>query len=191
MTKDSRPRDPSLPGAKACSSVSKAGVNESAKHKKKQSRKSGKKSHLALSVSSSSQLSAESSDGNSDGDTEALLSTSSQRDVEHQNLADLCCHSLPRRNHGLWFARFEAIAEDNNWSGQERLSVPLPKLQGAAGEYVFEVLSNGIRSDYKKLVQELDACYCKVESKQNYRRQLTGISQKPGESEQELAAEIC
>ena len=28
----------------------------------------------------------------------------------------------------------------------------LPKLQGAAGEYVFEVLSKKIRSDYKKLV---------------------------------------
>ena len=66
----------------------------------------------------------------------------------------------------------------------------LPKLQGAAGEYVFEVLSKRIRSDYKKHVQELDACYHKVESKQNYRRQLTGISQKPGKSEQELAAEI-
>ena len=66
----------------------------------------------------------------------------------------------------------------------------LPKSQGSAGEYVFEVLSKRIRSDYKKLVQELDACYCKVESKQNYRRQLTGISQTPGESEQELAAEI-
>ena len=36
----------------------------------------------------------------------------------------------------------------------------------------------------------MDAHYCKVESKQIYRRELTGISQKPGESEQELAAEI-
>ena len=66
----------------------------------------------------------------------------------------------------------------------------LPKLQGVAGEYVFEVLSMKIRSDYKTLLQELDACYCKVESKWKYRRQLTGISQKPSESEQELAAEI-
>ena len=55
---------------------------------------------------------------------------------------------------------------------------------------VFEVLSKNIRSDCKKLVQELDALYHKVDSKQNYRRQLTGISQKPGESQQELAAEI-
>ena len=70
------------------------------------------------------------------------------------------------------------------------LSVLLPKLQCAAGKYVFEVLSKKIGSDYKKLVRELDAHYHKVESKWNYRRQLMGISQKPGESEQELAAEI-
>ena len=55
---------------------------------------------------------------------------------------------------------------------------------------VFEVLPKRIRSDYRKLVRELDAHYCKVELKQNYRRQLTGISQKPGESEQELSAEL-
>ena len=66
----------------------------------------------------------------------------------------------------------------------------LPKLQATAGEYVFEVLPKRIRSDYRKLVRELDACYHKVESKWNYRRQLTGISQMPGESEQELAAEL-
>ena len=66
----------------------------------------------------------------------------------------------------------------------------LPKLQGTAGEYVFEVLPKRIRSDYRKLVRELDTCYHKMESKQNYRRQLTGISQKPGESEQEPAAEL-
>ena len=52
----------------------------------------------------------------------------------------------------VWFSQFEAIADDNEWSEQERLSVLLPKLQGAAGEYVFEVLSKKIRSDYKKLV---------------------------------------
>ena len=57
------------------------------------------------------------------------------------------------------------------------MSVSLLKFQGTTGEYVFEVLSKKIQSDYKKLVQELDACYLKVESRQNYRRQLTGISQ--------------
>ena len=98
--------------------------------------------------------------------------------------------TVKRESWTVWFAQFQAIADDNDWSGPERLSMLLPKLQGPAGEYVFEVLPKRIRSDYRKLVRELDACYCKVESKWNYRRQLTGISQKPGESEQELAAEL-
>ena len=52
----------------------------------------------------------------------------------------------------VWFAQFEAIADDNEWSEQEMLSVLLPKFQGDTGEYVFEVLSKKIRSEYKKLV---------------------------------------
>ena len=36
----------------------------------------------------------------------------------------------------------------------------------------------------------VDAGYWKVESKHNYHRQLNWVSQKPGESEQELATEI-
>ena len=46
----------------------------------------------------------------------------------------------------------------------------LPKLQGAAGEYVFEVLSEKTRSKYKYLVRELEAYYRRVESKRHYRR---------------------
>ena len=166
-------------------------VNRSTKCKRKQSKKSGKKSHIASSMSLSSQSSAESSNSDSDGDTEAMLSTSSQKSCGAPKSGQ-CVPPFTAKKESwtVWFARFKGIADDNEWSGQERLSVLLPKLQGVAGEYVLEVLSKKIRFDYKKLVQELDACYCKVESKQNYRRQLTGISQKPGESEQELAAEI-
>ena len=166
-------------------------VNRSLKCKKKQPGKSGKKSHFAIAVSSSSQLSAETSDSDSEGDTEAMLSTSSQKRCRAPRSGRLVPpFTTKKESWTVWFAWFKAIADDNSWSGPERLSVLLPKLQGAAGEYVFEVLPKRIKSDYRKLVQKLDACYCNVESKQNYRRQLTGISQKPGESEQELAAEL-
>ena len=66
----------------------------------------------------------------------------------------------------------------------------LPKLQGAAGKYVFKVLTlyNQIR------LQEVGKrAGCKVPEggvKMQYHRQLNGISQMHGESEQELAAEI-
>ena len=52
-------------------------VTGSAKHKKKWPGKSGKKSHFCNSCVS--QSSAETSDSDSEGDTEALLSTSSQK----------------------------------------------------------------------------------------------------------------
>ena len=166
-------------------------MNGLAKHKKKWQGKSGKKSCFAVDVLSSSQSSVETSDSDSEGDTEALLSTSSQKRCRAPRSGRLVPPFIAKRESWtVWFARFQAIADDNDWSGPERLSMLLPKLQGAAGEYVFKVLPKRIRSDYRKLVRELDACYCKVESKQNYRRQLTGISQKPGESEQELAAEL-
>ena len=163
--------------------------HKTAKHKRKWSKKSVKKSHLVPSVTSPSQSSAEDSD--SDEDIEALLSTSSQSRWGAPKSGWLVpSFTAKKESWTVWFARFEAKADDNEWSEQEKLSVLLPKLQGAAPEYVFEVLSKKIQSDYKKLVCELDACYCKVDLKQNYRRQLMGISQKPGESEQELAAEI-
>ena len=128
-------------------------VNKSAKCKRKQSKKSGKKSHLASSMSLSSQLSAESSDIESDGDTEALLSTSSQKRCGAPKSGQLVSpFPAKKESWTVWFARLEAIADDNELSGQERLSVLLPKLQGAAGKYVFEVLSKKIRLDYKKLV---------------------------------------
>ena len=109
-------------------------VNGLAKCKKKWPGKSGKKSHFAVDVSSSSQSSVETSDSDSEGDTEALLSTCHpRRDTEHQGWVDWCCHSLTKRESWtVWFAQFEAIADDNDWSGPERLSMLLPKLQGGS-----------------------------------------------------------
>ena len=153
--------------------------------------KSAKKTCLASSASSSSSSGVETSDSYSDGDTGVLLSTSFQSRYEAPKSGRLVPpFTAKKESWTVWFARFKAIANSNEWYEQERLCVVLPKLEGAAGEYVFEVLSKKIWSDYKKLVWELNACYCKVESKQNYRRQLSGISQRPGESEQELASKI-
>ena len=82
-----------------------------------------------------------------------LLSTSSQSRCGTPNCGQLVPpFTAKKESWTVWFARLEAIADDNEWSEQERLSVLLPKLQRAAGEYVFEMLSNKIRSDYKMLV---------------------------------------
>ena len=106
-----------------------------------------------MDVSSSSQSSVETSDSDSEGDTEALLSMSSKKRCGAPRSGQLVLpFTAKRESWTVWFAWFEAIADDNDWSGPERLSMLLPKLQGAAGEYVFEVLPKRIRSDYRKLV---------------------------------------
>ena len=131
-----------------------------AKQKEKESKRSAKKAHLASSASSSSSSGAALSDSDSDGNTEVLLSTSSQSMHGAPKLGRLVPpFTAMKGSWTVWVARFEVIANDNEWSEQERLSVLLQKLQEAAGKYVFEVLSHKIRSDYKKLVQELDAQY--------------------------------
>ena len=122
-----------------------------AKCKRKQPGKSGKKSRFAVDVTSSSQSSGETSNSDSEGDTEALVSTSSQKRCWAPRSGRLVSpFTAKRESWTVWFAQFEAIADDNDWSGPERLSMLLPKLQGAAGEYVFEVLPKRIRSDYRK-----------------------------------------
>ena len=93
-------------------------MNGSAKHKKKQPGKSGKKSCFAMDVSSSSQSSVETSDSDSEGDTEALLSTSSQKRYGAPRSGQLVQpFTAKRESWTVWFAWFKAIADDNDWSG--------------------------------------------------------------------------
>ena len=74
-----------------------------------------------------------------------LLSTSSQSRCGTPKSGWLVPpFSAKKESWTVWFSRFEAIADDNEWSEQESLSVPLPKLQEAAVEYVFEALSKKI-----------------------------------------------
>ena len=41
----------------------------------------------------------------------------------------------------VWFARFHDIAAHRGWGKEKWLDVLLPKMQGAAGDYVFDALS--------------------------------------------------
>lgn len=89
-----------------------------------------------------------------------------------------------------WHARFEAIAVDQGWSTREKLSVMIPKLQGKAGDFVFEILPEERRRSYDVLVKELKTRYRKVESERSFQMQLRKFVQKPGQTEAELAAEL-
>lgn len=59
----------------------------------------------------------------------------------------------------VWKGRFEEVAERGNWTDNDKLDELLPRMQGGAGEFVFEQLPKEIRSDYKKVIQEMDNRY--------------------------------
>ena len=90
----------------------------------------------------------------------------------------------------VWFARFTTVARDHKWKRAERLSVLNAKMIGLAAEYVYGVLSEDVRSDYHQLLTELESRFRKVETKSHYRSRWSTIEQRPGQSEEEYAAEL-
>ena len=94
------------------------------------------------SSSPSSALESESSNSEVERDTQTLLSTSSQSRWGAPKFGMLVPPFTTKQETWMvWFAKFEAIADDNEWLESKRLSMLLPKLQGVAGKYMFEVLS--------------------------------------------------
>lgn len=90
----------------------------------------------------------------------------------------------------VWFNRFSDIARLRRWNEQEKLNELLPRLQGAAGEFVYEQLSYTIRTDYQALVDEINNRFRVVETKKTFGVQFSNRTQKPGESVEEFAAEL-
>jgi len=56
----------------------------------------------------------------------------------------------------VWINRFEAVADLHGWSRKERLSELLPRLQGTAGDFVYDQLSSRVTSFYSRLIKELE-----------------------------------
>lgn len=90
----------------------------------------------------------------------------------------------------VWFNRFSEIAERRKWTDEEKLDELLPKLQGAAGEFVFGELDKKICSNYKQLVSELKSRFRKVETAKNFGAQFNHRSQKTNETVEAYAAEL-
>ena len=89
-----------------------------------------------------------------------------------------------------WFAQFEEVADDNNWTTSQRLKALRPLMRKSAGEFVFYTLTPEVHSNYRTLAKELMTCYRKVESKKGYQSKWTSLRQTAGQNEEELAAEI-
>ncbi|MCG8033222.1 MAG: hypothetical protein JAZ03_13720 [Candidatus Thiodiazotropha taylori] len=90
----------------------------------------------------------------------------------------------------VWFNRFTEIAERKRWSNEEKLVELLPRLQGAAGEFVFGQLQKSIRGNYDTLVSELNSRFRIVETKKTYGAQFSKRNQKVSETAEEYAAEL-
>ena len=90
----------------------------------------------------------------------------------------------------VWFNRFTEVADRRNWTDEDRLDEILPRLQGAAGEFVFGQLRREVRGDYAHLVSELNSRFRVVVTKKTYGAQFSHRSQKANETVEEYAAEL-
>ena len=90
----------------------------------------------------------------------------------------------------VWFNRFTEVADRRNWTDEDRLDEILPRLQGAAGEFVFGQLRREVRGDYAHLVSELNSRFRVVVTKKTYGAQFSHRCQKANESVEEYAAEL-
>ena len=72
--------------------------------------------------------------------------------------------SMPMMDH-----KFNGVAEIKGWNRGDKLEELLPRLQGAAGEFVYGQLSPKIWRNYKELVSELENRFRVVETEKTYR----------------------
>lgn len=90
----------------------------------------------------------------------------------------------------VWYNRFDEVARRGRWNDSQRLDELLPRLQGAAGDYVFSQLPASTRSNYRKLIQELNSRFQVIELPKAYRIKLSNRSQRSTETPEEYAADL-
>ena len=90
----------------------------------------------------------------------------------------------------VWFNRFDEVASRQRWTEDNRLDELLPRLQGVAGEFVFDQLNRHTRGNYQTLVRELKSRFRKVETHKTFAAALSNRNQKSGETVEEYAAEL-
>jgi hypothetical protein len=66
----------------------------------------------------------------------------------------------------------------------------LPRLQGAAGDFAFDQMSENTLNSYSKLVNELKNRFGVIENKKTYRVQFNRRNQKTGETVEIYATEL-
>ena len=90
----------------------------------------------------------------------------------------------------VWYHRFEAVAKLNNWNDKNKLLELLPRLQGAAGDFAYDQLSQKTLNSYERITKELQNRFGLFETTKNYKVMFTRRNQKSGESVETYAAEL-
>lgn len=90
----------------------------------------------------------------------------------------------------VYINRFEAVASLLDWEDRRKLQELLPRLQGPAGEFVFDQLSDRTLKSYSKLKEELKNRFGVIERKKTYRVHFNRRNQMTGETTENYAAEL-
>ncbi|CAC5421921.1 unnamed protein product [Mytilus coruscus] len=90
----------------------------------------------------------------------------------------------------VWLNRFQAVARLNNWDDNEKLRELIPRLQGEAGDFVFDQLPSKTLDKYTKLIKELRNRFGVIESSRTYKLQFSRRRQFSGETPEKFASEL-
>ncbi|CAG2200476.1 unnamed protein product [Mytilus edulis] len=147
----------------------------------KSPRRSNRNRHISSSSSSSSDSDSESS---GDEDRSPRVSKSKQQNSNRLPIF------TGKEKWKVWFNRFEAVAHLFSWSKKEKLAELLPRLQGTAGDFVYDQLSSKVTQSYRRLVKELENRFGEIDTTKIYISRFNGRRQHTDESVQNFAAEL-
>ena len=81
----------------------------------------------------------------------------------------------------VYYNRFKSVAKLEGWTDRDKLRELLPRLQGKAGEFVYDQLRSDVREDFR---------FRKVETVRTYGAQFSHRNQRPGETIEDFAADL-
>ena len=89
-----------------------------------------------------------------------------------------------------WFNRFTDVAILRQWTPEQKLDELLPRLQGHAGEFVYEQLPRRTRTNCNQLIVELNSRFRVVETTKTFATKFANRKQMDGETVEDFAAEL-
>lgn len=90
----------------------------------------------------------------------------------------------------VWISRFEVVRERRCWDDGAELDNLLPRLQGRAGDFVFNQLPHETLSSYPALVKDLNNRFLVVETQNTFAANVSQRTQKHDEIVEEYSADL-